>query len=96
VQVEVIDINPCNHPRIKAIATIELVGMVKVYGIKIVKGEHGPYCAPPNQSYIENGLRKWTNILTFERKLWKKIQNEILKRYEEFQSDNRGKSKGFQ
>jgi len=92
--VEVVGINPCDHPRIKAIATIQLVGVVKVYGIKIVEGEHGPYCVPPNQSYIEDGLRKWTNILTFERELWKEIQGKILKRYqEEFESDTRGKSK---
>ena len=87
MKVEVIDIKPCDHPRIKAIATIELVGIAKIYGIKIVEGDRSLYCVPPNQSYLENGLRKWTNILTFERELWNEIQKKILKRYEETKND---------
>jgi len=87
MKVEVIDIKPCDHPRIKAIATIELVGIAKICGIKIVEGDRSLYCVPPNQSYLENGLRKWTNILTFERELWKEIQKKILKRYEETKND---------
>lgn len=87
MKVEVIDIKPCDHPRIKAIATIELVGIAKIYGIKIVEGDRSLYCVPPNQSYLENGLRKWTNVLTFERELWKQIQNSILRRYEELKND---------
>jgi len=87
MKVEVIDVKPCDHPRIKAIATIELVGIAKIYGIKLVEGDRSLYCVPPNQSYLENGLRKWTNILTFERELWKEIQKKILKRYEETKND---------
>jgi|GEM_PF-2089470 len=87
MEVEVIDVRPCPHARIKAIATIELLGVAKISGIKITQGDHGLYCVPPNQSYLENGLRKWTNVLTFERKLWKEIQDKVLKRYEEVQND---------
>ena len=87
MEVEVIDVKVCDHPRIKAIATIQLVGIAKIYGIKVVEGDRGPYCVPPNQSYLENGLRKWTNVLTFERELWKQIQKKILKRYEELKND---------
>ena len=90
MRVEVIDIKPCDHPRIKAIATIELVGIAKIYGIKILEGDRSSYCVPPNQSYLENGLRKWTSILTFEREIWKEIQDKILKRYEEIKNDRVG------
>ena len=90
MQVEVIDIKPCDHPRIKAIATIQLVGIAKIYGIKILEGDRSSYCVPPNQSYLENGLRKWTSILTFEREIWKEIQDKILKRYEEIKNDRVG------
>lgn len=92
MEVEVIDVTSCSHPRIKAIATIELVGVAKISGIKITQGDHGLYCVPPNQSYLENGLRKWTNILTFERELWKRIQGSVLKRYEELKNDGKGES----
>lgn len=95
MQVKVVDIKPCNHPRIKAVATIELVGAAKICGIKLVQGDHGVYCVPPNQSYMENGLRKWTNVLTFERELWKQIQNSILKRYEELKNDGQRESQAF-
>ena len=92
MEVEVIDIRPCDHPRIRAIATIQLVGVAKISGMKIVQGGHGLYCVPPNQSYLENGLRKWTSILTFERDLWKEIQHKILKGYEEAKNVRERKS----
>jgi len=47
------------------------------------------YCCPANQSYVENGLRKWENIITFERSLWKEIQNKILKKYEELKNGHK-------
>ena len=87
MMVEVIDVRMCDHPRIRATATIELVGVVRVCGIKVTQGDRALYCVPPNLSYLENGLRKWTNVLTFERKLWKEIQDKVLKRYEEVQND---------
>jgi len=93
MQVEVIDIKPCDHPRIKAIATIQLVGIAKIYGIKILEGDRSSYCVPPNQSYLENGLRKWTSILTFERNIWSQIQEKVLTRYQELNYDNQRKSR---
>jgi len=69
--------------KLKGIATIELKGIVKVSGIKILQGTHGLYCCCPNQSHTQDGLRKWSNILTFERDLWNEIQEKILREYEE-------------
>jgi len=92
MQIEVIDVRLCNHSRIRAVATIELVGVVKVCGIKVVAGERGTYCVPPNQSYLENGMRKWMNILTFERSIWKEIQQKTLKRYDEISHDSQRNS----
>lgn len=88
MQIKVIDVRLCNHSRIKAIATIELVGLVKICGIKIVEGDRGVYCVPPNQSYLEDGMRKWTNILTFERNIWNEIQQKTLMRYDEISHDS--------
>ena len=92
MEIEVIDVRLCNHSRIKAIATIELVGVVKVCGIKIVEGDRGVYCVPPNQSYLEDGMRKWTNILTFERNIWNEIQQKTLMRYDEISRDSQKNS----
>ena len=68
--------------KLKGIAIIELKGIVKVSGIKILQGTHGLYCCCPNQSHTKDGLRKWSNILTFERDLWKEIQEKIIKEIE--------------
>lgn len=72
-----------DNEKLKGIATIEIRDIVKVSGIKILQGSHGLYCCCPNQSHTQNGLRKWSNILTFERDLWNEIQEKILKKYEE-------------
>lgn len=72
-----------NNERIKGIATVELKGILKVAGIKILQGSHNLYCCCPNSSFTEKGLRKWANILTFEQSLWARIQKEILKKYNE-------------
>ena len=93
MQIKVIDVRLCNHPRIKAIATIEILELVKVCGIKIVEGDRGVYCVPPNQSYLEDGMRKWANILTFERNIWSQIQERVLARYQEVNDDNQTKSR---
>lgn len=92
MEIRVTDVRLCNHSRIKAIVTIELVGLVKICGIKIVAGERGTYCVPPNQSYLENGMKKWANILTFERNIWNMIQQRVLTRYEELNHGNQGNS----
>ncbi len=87
MEIRVIDVKICCHSKIRAIATIELVGLVKICGIKIVAGERGTYCVPPNQSYLEDGMRKWANILTFERNIWNEIQKKALNKYEEVNRD---------
>lgn len=80
-----------NNERIKGIATIELKGILKVAGIKILQGNHNLYCCCPNSSFTEKGLRKWANILTFERSLWTRIQEEILKKYDEKEKKGDGR-----
>lgn len=72
-----------DHPRIKAIATINIEELGKISGIKVILGNKNLYCVPPNFSYKENGLRKWMNVITFDQNLWSMIQKMILKRYEE-------------
>lgn len=84
IEIEILDINiVLDKEKIKGIATIDLKGILKIAGIKIMQGSHNLYCCCPNQSYSEKGLRKWSNILTFEQNLWARVQEKILKKYEE-------------
>ena len=71
------------NEKLKGIATIEIKDIVKISGIKILQGSHDLYCCCPNQSHTKDGLRRWSNILTFERDLWNEIQEKILREYEE-------------
>lgn len=92
IQVKVMSIRKIEHPRIKALSTIELAGIGRIAGIKVIQGDHNLYCCPPTMSFVEDGLRKWENIITFEQSLWKEIQRRILKKYEELRNDQkRGK-----
>lgn len=90
MNVRVVSVKKVEHIKIKAHATIEIEDVGKIAGIKIIQGSKNIYCCPPNQSYVENGLRKWENIITFERSLWKEIQNKILRRYEELKNEHEG------
>lgn len=90
MNVSVVSVKKVEHVRIKALATVELEDVAKIAGIKIIQGNKNIYCCPANQSYTENGLRKWENIITFERSLWKEIQNKILRRYEELKNEHEG------
>jgi len=83
MEIKVLEVEMVDDQKIKGIATIDIKGFVKVSGIKILQGNHGLYCCCPNQSHSKNGLRKWSNILTFERALWGEIQEKIIKEYEE-------------
>ncbi len=96
MKIEVLNIERIeNNDRLKGVATIELKGeekpILKIAGLKIMRGVHGCYCVCPNASYKEKGLRKWENIITFEQSLWKRVQEEILKRYEEKERGDGGK-----
>ncbi|MBA7500118.1 putative septation protein SpoVG [subsurface metagenome] len=82
-----------DNEKLKGIATIEIKDIVKISGIKILQGSHDLYCCCPNQSHTQNGLRKWSNILTFERDLWKEIQEKIIKEYEEKEREDEPKKK---
>lgn len=81
--VKVLKIERSNHPRIKATATIQLEGVGTLSGMKVIEGTKGIYCVPPNQCYIENGLKVWMNLITFEKYLWDIIQEKILAEYEQ-------------
>lgn len=83
MQIEVIKLDKVDHQRIKGLATIKVENFGKIAGIRVIQGDNNLYCVPPNQSYKEDGLRRWMNIITFEQSLWRKIQEKILKRYEE-------------
>jgi len=83
MSIEVLGLEHINYGRIKALATIQIKGFGKVAGLKVIDGEHSLYVRPPNQSYTENGMRRWSNIISFERELWNEIQNKILKAYKE-------------
>jgi len=83
VEIKVLEIEVVlDNEKLKGIATIELKNLIKISGIKILQGSHSLYCCCPNQSHTQNGLRKWSNILTFEQDLWKEIQEKILRKYE--------------
>jgi len=83
MEVIVKKITKVDHERIKASAQIELKDILTIDGIKVIAGDKGTYCVPPNQSYMDGGIRKWMNILFFERNLWREVQEKILKKYEE-------------
>ena len=83
MSIEVLGLEYINYGRTKALATIQIKGFGKVAGLKVIDGEHSLYVRPPNQSYTENGMRRWSNIISFERELWNKIQDKILKVYRE-------------
>lgn len=97
IEVEVLDIDLVpGKEKIKGIATIDLKGIIKIAGIKILQGNHNLYCCCPNQSYTEKGLRQWSNILTFEQSLWARVQEKILKKYEEKErGDGAKKTRGI-
>jgi len=87
MQIKILKLDKIDHPRIKALAIIKLEYVGNIAGIKVIQGDNNLYCVPPNQSYKEDGLRKWMNIITFEQTLWRKIQEKILKRYVEMIDD---------
>jgi len=78
----VLKVEKKDHPRIKALATIHIDGVGTLSGLKVVKGTQRTYCTPPNQCYVENGLRVWMNLITFEKYIWDVIQGKILDEYE--------------
>ena len=90
MQVKVMSIKEIEHSRIKALSTIELERVGRIAGIRVIQGERNLYCCPPNMSFVENGLRRWENVITFEQDLWRTIQGKILKRYEELKNDHKG------
>jgi len=83
--IRVIEIERTNHPKIVGIATVYLQHIGKISGIKIVKDSDSHIkCEPPNRSFVEGGMRKWVNVFSFERNLWKSIQEKILKAWEKY------------
>jgi len=86
MKIEVLQIEEMDHPKILGIATIQINSegsFIKITGLKIMKGNRNIYCCCPSASFVENGLRKWSAIITFSQKLWEEIQGSILKKYNE-------------
>lgn len=73
--------------KIKAIATIEIPNIARVFGIKIMEGEYSLYCAAPTQAYYIDGIKKWSSVIVFEKSIWDKMEEEILEKYEEERND---------
>ena len=94
MEIEVLQIEGIDHPKILGLATIQINNegnFIRIAGLKIMKGNRNIYCCCPSASFVENGLRKWSAIVTFSQKLWEEIQGNILKKYEEKERGNGSK-----
>ena len=80
--IKVLEIEKIDHPKIAGITTIYLQDIGKISGIKIVRVNGKVKCEPPNRSFVDNGMRKWENVFSFERDLWNKIQEKIVKEWQ--------------
>ena len=80
--IKVLEIEKIDHPKIAGITTIYLQDIGKISGIKIVHINGEVKCEPPNRSFVDNGMRKWENVFSFERDLWNKIQEKIVKEWQ--------------
>ena len=80
--IRVLEIEKIDHPKIAGITTIYLQDIGKISGIKIVRVNGEVKCEPPNRSFVDNGMRKWENVFSFERDLWNKIQEKIVKEWQ--------------
>jgi len=80
--IKVVEIEKIDHPKIAGITTIYLQDIGKISGIKIVRVNGEVKCEPPNRSFVDNGMRKWENVFSFERDLWDKIQEKIVKEWQ--------------
>ena len=80
--IKVLEIEKIDHPKIAGITTIYLQDIGKISGIKIVRVNGEVKCEPPNRSFVDNGMRKWENVFSFERDLWDKIQEKIVKEWQ--------------
>ncbi|HWP91759.1 MAG TPA: hypothetical protein VNN20_06145 [Thermodesulfobacteriota bacterium] len=81
-KIKVLEIEKIDHPKIAGITTIYLQDIGKISGIKIVHINGEVKCEPPNRSFVDNGIRKWQNVFSFERDLWDKIQEKIVKEWQ--------------
>jgi hypothetical protein len=81
-KIKVVEIEKIDHPKIAGITTIYLQHIGKISGIKIVHINGEVKCEPPNRSFVDNGIRKWQNVFSFERDLWDKIQEKIVKEWQ--------------
>ena len=86
MKIKVLQIEKMDHPKILGLATIQInieENFIRIAGLKIMKGNRNIYCCCPSSSFVENGLRKWSAIVTFSQELWEEIQGSILKKYNE-------------
>ena len=80
--IKVLEIEKIDHPKIAGITTIYLQDIGKISGIKIVHINSEVKCEPPNRSFVDKGMRKWENVFSFERDLWDRIQEKIVKEWQ--------------
>jgi len=82
VEIKVLSIEPTKDNKIKAIASIEIPHVAKIFGIKILQGDNSLYCHAPTQSYYQNGIKRWSNVILFEKKLWERIEEKVIQEYQ--------------
>lgn len=86
--VKLISLEPTNSDgKVKAVATIEIPNIAKIFGIKVMQGGQSFYCVPPTTLYHERGAKKWSNVVIFEKPLWIEIQDMILTEYRSQQKE---------
>jgi len=89
-KVKVINVEPTNSDnKVKALATIEINNILKIFGIKIIQGDNSLYCSPPTSPYYQDGIKKWVTSVIFEKKLWREIERDILRKYKDINNTNK-------
>jgi DNA-binding cell septation regulator SpoVG len=82
--IKVLEIERQNHHRIKALATVEVEGLGRVHGIKIISGNYGLYCHVPDVKLQDkSGDSVFKSLIVFERSLWDEIKRKTLMKYAE-------------
>jgi len=80
--IKILEIEKVNHHRIKGLATVEIEGLGRIHGIKIVSGNYGLYCHVPDVKLRDSsGDSVFRNLIVFERQVWAEIKNKVLEKY---------------
>lgn len=80
--IRVLEVEKVDHHRIKALATIELEGLGRVHGIKVISGNYGLYCHVPDVKLRDkSGDSIFRSLIVFEREIWTEIKKKVLEKY---------------